>query len=235
MPYQKGRFSGCLSEVSKNTMNRYFAMSFVIIIFLLTACSYKDEPEIAVFKNTGNDANYYLISQNGRGVLIDAGGCLEEIAEYVDTNKMKVEAIILTHNHSDHVMEAADLKERLKSKLMISKKETDFSEGFDPIKADVYLDGDQTLDIAGISFDIINTPGHSPGSISIKMDSVVFTGDTLFWDTIGSVHYGGGDYDEILSSIRNKLLTLDDDTTIYPGHGPSCSIGYVRENNVFMK
>jgi len=96
------------------------------------------------------------------------------------------------------------------------------------------VDGD-IINIGAISMEIIHTPGHTRGSICIKCDNVVFSGDTLFAGSIGRRDLGGGSFEDIIGSIKNKLLTLPDNTEVYPGHGPSTTIEIEKKHNPFLK
>jgi hydroxyacylglutathione hydrolase len=89
--------------------------------------------------------------------------------------------------------------------------------------------------IGDLVLSIIHTPGHSPGSISIICKELVFTGDTLFKGSIGRTDLPGGDLEQILTSIKERLLTLDDDTIVYPGHGPKTTIGVEKLTNQFLR
>jgi hydroxyacylglutathione hydrolase len=102
------------------------------------------------------------------------------------------------------------------------------------LKADVFLKDGDVLEAGGLKFEIIHTPGHTPGGICIKVGNVVFSGDTLFQASIGRTDFPGGSYRLIIKSIKEKLLTLPDDTVVYPGHGPKTSVDLEKKINPFI-
>ena len=105
-------------------------------------------------------------------------------------------------------------------------------QGFKP--ADNLLDDGDILKICDLELKILHTPGHKPGSISVAVGNCVFTGDTLFHTSIGRTDFPGGSHKDIIKSIKNRLFTLPEETTVYPGHGESTQIGYEKRNNPFV-
>jgi glyoxylase-like metal-dependent hydrolase (beta-lactamase superfamily II) len=101
-------------------------------------------------------------------------------------------------------------------------------------KPDRLLKDGDTIDIDGLHFTVLHTPGHSPGGISLYGHEIVFTGDALFNYGIGRTDFPGCSYDQLMASIQNKLMTLPDETIAYPGHGPSTTIGEERRGNPFL-
>jgi len=95
------------------------------------------------------------------------------------------------------------------------------------------VDG-EIIDLAGINFKVINTPGHTPGSISLYVENILFSGDTLFFDGIGRCDLPGGNCNAITSSIKEKLFILPDETKVFPGHGPLTTIGREKQYNSFL-
>lgn len=192
--------------------------------------------------------NCYIIGdeESKKGAVIDPGGSLNEIISIVSDNKINIEYIILTHGHGDHIGAVKDLKENTNSKILAHEAEKDIlnkSEnnltalmGMDiiEIEADEYLKEGQTVKLGKLELNIIHTPGHTPGCMCIKVDDIMFTGDTLFAGSIGRTDLPGGDYDTIMNSLE-KLSKLDDEITIYPGHGPASEIGIEKSINPYMK
>jgi glyoxylase-like metal-dependent hydrolase (beta-lactamase superfamily II) len=103
------------------------------------------------------------------------------------------------------------------------------------LNADKFLEDGDTITLDNMKFEVIHTPGHTPGGICLKHKGVVFTGDTLFKGSIGRTDFPGGSYDQIIKSIKEKLMVLDDDTVVYPGHEGKSTIKEERENNPFIK
>ncbi|HEX9060962.1 MAG TPA: MBL fold metallo-hydrolase [Clostridia bacterium] len=181
------------------------------------------------------DSNSYVLGQNGEGIIIDAGVESNQIIDFIKTENLKIKYIILTHGHIDHVKEVEKLKDKLSTKILIHKKDADLFKANTSMSPDEFIEDGETLNIGSLTLEIIYTPGHSPGSICIKTRDKIFTGDTLFRESIGRTDFQGGSYEDIISSIKNKLLKLDDNIEVYPGHDGSTTIGYERKNNQFIQ
>ena len=193
------------------------------------------------------DVNCYIIgSEGGEVLVIDPGG--PGVARYLIKTGLKPMAAIDTHGHFDHVGGNRLLKETFPSmKLMIHRDGAGFlaaageHAGYwgmpfeDSPEPDRLLINGDTVAVEGVSFRIIHTPGHSPGGISIHLPGHVFTGDALFRGSIGRTDLPGGDHALLLESIRQKLLSLPDDTVVHPGHGPETTIGMEKDSNPFLQ
>ena len=190
-------------------------------------------------------ANCYIVAHNPTkdACIIDPGGEPERIMDFIKKNGLKAKFIINTHGHGDHIIGNGYFG----VPIYIHKLEKDFltdpglnlSGAFGlsiktPKASKLLEDGDKVY-LNDLEFEILHTPGHTPGGISIKLDGVVFTGDTLFAGTVGRTDLPDGDEKVLLGSIRKKLLTLDDDTVVYPGHGQESTIGIERGSNPFLK
>ena len=191
-------------------------------------------------------SNCYIAGDNGEGVIIDAGADTAEITEAVNGLKLKIKYILLTHAHIDHIVSVDELRAGLGAKVMLHEKEARAlsnpfynGSGLFGLKrvfkeADGLLKDGDVLEAGGLKLEIIHTPGHTSGGICIKIGDNVFTGDTLFMMSIGRTDLGDGDQEQLMDSIKNKLMTLKDETKVYPGHGTATTIGYERENNPFV-
>lgn len=191
-------------------------------------------------------ANCYIVNAGcGEGFVVDPGGDCNGISRIIADKKIAVKFIILTHGHFDHIGAVKCLKEKLnipvymnsKDAYLVNGKSSDMSflqGGVEPFEADRFLSDGDTLKVGGKSIMIYETPGHTPGGICAVIEDIAFTGDTLFSGSIGRTDFPGGSYDAIISSIKEKLMLLPDDTLVYPGHGPSTTIGEQRENNPFL-
>ncbi len=192
-------------------------------------------------------SNSYIVWENNEGVIIDAGVQDKEIMEFVKGNSIKVKYIILTHGHIDHIYYADSLRKQTAAKVIIHKN--DNKALTNPLlngtmlfgKATSFKEADETVtdgDIitAGkLDFEVIHTPGHSSGSMCLKVSDKLFSGDTLFYLAYGRTDLGDGNQDELDNSFRNKLLKLDDSIVVYPGHGNSTTIGFERKNNPYIR
>lgn len=192
-------------------------------------------------------ANCYLLaSEEGKeAVVIDPGGDAELILNALRENCLLPTYIINTHGHVDHTLANSSLAKATSAKIlihredakMLSDPEANLSGWFNQeitSSADELLENGQIIEVSNLKIEVIHTPGHTRGGICLKVKDKVFTGDTLFASGIGRTDLPGGDYKTLLDSIRQKLLTLPDETIIYPGHGESSTIGQERRENPFL-
>lgn len=190
------------------------------------------------------EANSYIVRDDftKEAFVIDPGGDYKKIKKFIDESKLKVKAVINTHGHGDHIAANADFGvpiwiHRLDAEFLHDpSKNLSNSFGFllNAGTASRLLEEGDILTIGANKLEVMHTPGHTPGSICLKGDGVVFTGDTLFCSGIGRTDFLYGSEEDITRSIKNKLLTLDDDYIIYPGHGSSSTIGEEKKNNAFI-
>jgi hydroxyacylglutathione hydrolase len=182
-------------------------------------------------------------------MVVDPGDDADEILSVVKHHGLSVKAIVFTHAHLDHVGAAAEVKAATGAPVYLHENgmagyaqiEMQATWLGMPVPASVEIDtllrdGD-VLRIGSIEFNVLYTPGHSPGGIGlwIPAEKTLVVGDTLFRDSIGRTDLPGGDSSLILSSIREKFLPLPDETVVIPGHGPTTTIGHERECNVFLQ
>ena len=185
-----------------------------------------------------------------KGVVIDPGGDLDEVCKAVDETGVKVEKIALTHGHMDHAGGACELRDRLGVTicgphegdlfLLETLAETGAAYGIAGARnctSEKWLDEGDTLSFGDVSFEVHHCPGHSPGSVVYvnKPARLAFVGDVLFQGSIGRSDLPGGNHDQLIRSIREKLLVLDDDVTFISGHGPASTIGHERRHNPFLQ
>ncbi len=179
-------------------------------------------------------------------IVIDPGGDVERIVTVLYRLTARVRSIVNTHGHVDHIVANRALKKRTGAEILIHRADgemlIDARKNFsgmlaEPITsppADRLLDGGDVIRVGDLELKVAHTPGHSPGGISLLGDGIVFTGDTLFAGSIGRWDFPGASYNLLLASVRNKLLVLDDDTVVYPGHGPATTIGEEKRHNPFF-
>lgn len=193
-------------------------------------------------------ANCYILADEDNKVaaVVDPGGDPDVILEEINQNSFSVKWIILTHGHSDHIGGLARIKEVTDAQIALHEADQDMltssvknlsmfmGKGFSSPPADVILKGGEKIVIGDLRLEIIHTPGHTPGSISIKAGNLLLTGDTLFEGSVGRTDFPGGSMEELLDSIKNRLLTLGDDVVVYPGHGPKTTIKNEKITNPFL-
>lgn len=175
---------------------------------------------------------------------------LKELTDFLKAQELEPEAIILTHGHFDHVWGVERLVgvfpglkvyEHPLDKDVMEKMITGrFAEGFNFLRHDFptidVKDGD-VLDIAGITLEVMHTPGHSPGSVCyyVKADNLLLSGDSLFAGSIGRTDLTGGDYDQLMDSLLHKIMVLPGETDVIPGHGQPTTIGREAMTNPFLE
>jgi hydroxyacylglutathione hydrolase len=185
-----------------------------------------------------------------RAVVIDPGGDLPEVERAITRAGVSVDKIWLTHGHVDHVAGASDLKTNLKVSIEGPHKddlfllqhvaETGRSYGMwnaSNVTPDRWLEEGDQVRIGELTFDVLHCPGHSPGSIVYfnPVQRLAIVGDVLFAGSIGRTDLPGGDYQQLIESIKDKLLPLGDDVAIISGHGPTSTIGHERATNPFLQ
>ena len=192
--------------------------------------------------------NCYIMgcSKSKKMAVIDPGGDADKIWQKIQKIGYSFEYIINTHGHPDHTAGNKELKEKSLAKIlshpddvaMMTTRENLFSSIFDfdpsPPPDQLITEG-QVITLGDISLKVIHTPGHSPGGICLLSGNIIFTGDTLFADGIGRTDFPGGNYAQLISSIKNKLYTLDDQLRILPGHGEESTMGKEKRNNPFVR
>jgi hydroxyacylglutathione hydrolase len=191
--------------------------------------------------------NCYIIQSQAEAIIVDPGAEPERIVRFTKDIGVTPHRIIATHSHFDHVLGVDKVRSSLKIPFQIHKDDLPILEsmqarvrqfmGFDvppPPKVDSFLQDRDVVRIGTEKIQVIHTPGHSPGSISLQGDSYVLTGDALFNQSIGRTDLPGGDLETLLNSIRKRLFALDDETVVYPGHGPETSIRDERLANPFV-
>ncbi|MEI8340018.1 MAG: MBL fold metallo-hydrolase [Verrucomicrobiota bacterium] len=192
------------------------------------------------------DTNCFLIENQGQTILIDAP---QDSAAWLAGKNKKVNLLLLTHGHIDHVWDAAKIKQDHGCKVGYHKDsirmltEPDFFKklGFGweiaPVEADILIEESSSLVLGGIDFQVLLVPGHCPGSLCFfsKTDRILFGGDVLFAGGVGRWDLPGGDMELLLSGIKNKVLPLGGDVQILPGHGPATTIGREQKSNPYIQ
>lgn len=199
----------------------------------------------------GFDQKSYIISSDSSECVIVDPGCTVEERQSLETalQAKKPVAILLTHAHPDHLFGVKYLVDKYACPVYLHPKDKKtlplYADMFDKLLQmqteidfeTIDIEDNQVLELGGLTFKIIYTPGHSVGSVSYlcEQESCIFTGDTLFCETIGRTDLPGGEYDDLIRSIMEKLILLDPALSIYPGHGRPSSIAHERTHNPFLE
>ncbi|MCS7229013.1 MAG: MBL fold metallo-hydrolase [Candidatus Kryptonium sp.] len=192
---------------------------------------------------------YLVIDEKSNyAVVIDAP---KDSAEVIVNEAKKINCEILclinTHGHWDHIADDSEIVRLTAAKVAIHRKDAHLLEDpksviyelpfrIEGIKPDIILNDGDIIEVGDMRLKVIHTPGHTLGSICLyeEKEKILFSGDTLFAGTIGRTDLPGGSYEEIIKSIQEKLFVLDDDVVVYPGHGPSTTIGKEKQFNPFF-
>lgn len=193
-------------------------------------------------------ANCYIVGSNKtkEAAIIDPGADFNRIDNKIKELGLIPKIIILTHAHGDHIGAVADLKAKYSIPVYIHEYDAEFLSDSSinltkmlfrkdlSINPDVKLKDGDIIQLSDLEFEIIHTPGHTPGGICIKIENIILTGDTLFNKSIGRTDFPGGSFEDIISSIKNKIFKYSDDTIIYPGHNSPSTIKSEKQGNPFV-
>ena len=182
-------------------------------------------------------------------IVIDPGDNVDDILEVLTQHSLKVATIVITHGHIDHIGGANTLRAYTGAPVHMNSNDLSLLDHLDTqsswlgmapvgqIEIDSGANDGDIISVGSIALTVLHTPGHSQGSISlwIPSEKKLISGDTLFRDSIGRTDLPGGDSKQILKSIKDKLLPLPDDVVIFPGHGPSTTMGREKESNFFLQ
>lgn len=198
-------------------------------------------------------ANCYCIRKSEKAkatLIIDPGMDTFPLIQFMQKQTLKAETIFLTHGHADHVA-GVELVRQHWPRVQVYIHEEDAGMLTDPVRnlsilagtmvqmrpAEVAVDKEGPLELAGMTFELLHTPGHTPGGACLynAEAGVLFAGDALFAGSIGRTDFEGGSYETLIRSIATKLLTLPEETVVYPGHGPETTIGREKKYNTFLR
>lgn len=210
--------------------------------------------EIQKFTFNPFQENTFLLFDESKSAVVIDPGCYDkdeenEISTFIDSHDLKLEKVLNTHCHIDHVLGNAFFFDTYGLKPTIHKgdlsilqsvKEYGQSFGIDPIPSpepEEFIEDGDLVQFGNSVLNVIHIPGHAPGHVVFKNDSQNFIigGDVLFYGSIGRTDLPGGNHETLINSIHEKLMTLDEDFIVYPGHGPSTNIGFEKNNNPFLQ
>lgn len=208
--------------------------------------------QVGVVPVTAFQQNCSIIhcEKTNKGAVVDPGGDLPLVLDYIAKERIEIEKILLTHAHIDHAGATSELAAQLSVPIIGPHREDQFlieglpaqgmmfgvaaAKSFVP---DRWLEQGDVVDVGEERFEVRHCPGHTPGHVVFysPKHKFVIVGDVLFHDSIGRTDLPRGDYDTLMVSIRDQLLTLPDETTFLPGHGPTSTIGAQRRTNPFLQ
>jgi hydroxyacylglutathione hydrolase len=192
------------------------------------------------------ESNCFVIAdeKTKEALVIDPGDEPDKILDFIKENNLKVKHIVCTHAHFDHVGAVPEIKKETGAKIVIHREELDmykrakdlaalWTYELDPLpEPDIFVSEGDKIEIGNLTFEILHTPGHSPGGICLYGEGILLTGDTLFAGSVGRTDFLGGDIEKLKRSFR-KLMTLPDEIKVFPGHGPQSIISYEKTHNLF--
>jgi len=197
-------------------------------------------------------SNCYIVGseQHKKGMIIDPGADPNTILKAIQAEGLEIILIVATHNHTDHISAVGAVKKATGAEFAIHESDAHFSlstgitsmleemtgTSYEPPSApDRLLSGGDIIEVSDLKFTVLHTPGHTPGGISLLGHGAVFTGDALFNFGIGRTDLPGGSTAQLMDNITTKLMTLPETTIVYPGHGPSTTIGKELTGNPFLR
>lgn len=193
--------------------------------------------------------NCYIIGDDktDKAAVIDPGGDVDKIVDVLDENNFKLEYIILTHAHGDHIGGVEELRQRTGAPVYMHKddlymlKDSSVNHSISisgtkiETEADNFVNDGDILELGSLKMSIIHTPGHTQGGICVQVENVLLSGDTLFANSIGRSDLDGGNQEQLIDSIKSKLFILDEEVTVLPGHGPASTIRIEKLTNPYVR
>jgi hydroxyacylglutathione hydrolase len=197
------------------------------------------------FKLGDLETNCYLVWSGQAAGVIDPGGPVDAVSAVIERSGLQLQWIVNTHGHVDHICGNAALQERYGAPIFIHEADREmlhsaainlsvfFGPGvMSPDAAATLTDG-EWIPLGETGFRVIAVPGHTPGGIALYSDGLLFSGDSLFWESVGRTDFPGGDQRQLISAIRNRLFSLPPETKVFPGHGPATDIAHEMRFNPF--
>ena len=179
--------------------------------------------------------NCYILSEGNRCLVIDPGDEPRRVLSFLEDQGLTLEAILLTHGHFDHVGAVKDLAADTDGRVFLCEEDLKLPHTMTAgtlYHTDFYGEGDQ-LTLAGMTFEVLHTPGHTPGSVCLRFGTHLFSGDTLFAGSCGRTDFPGSEPAAMVRSLK-RLSQLEDGLNVYPGHGESTTIGEEKRYNPYL-
>lgn len=195
-----------------------------------------------------NGTNCYIVAgENGEAVVIDPGARADKLSAFIKEKDLKPKYVLLTHGHFDHIGAVNALAKEFGCQVAIGAGDAEqlsdpekslcamvgMPESESIIHPDLLLHEGDTVEAGGMRFEVLDTPGHTKGGITLRCGDALFTGDALFAGGIGRTDFYGGDYQQLMASLK-KLSDLDGDYQVFSGHGPETTLAYERKTNPYL-
>jgi len=205
--------------------------------------------DIVTFSDFSFGSNTYLAvnDETAEAVLVDAGVSASEVLGYLENKGIELKAILLTHGHPDHLISLKEIADATGAPAYMHELDAKLLRNIPPLLLSMLgleklelpeeilpLEDGQELELAGMKFKVLHTPGHSEGSVCFLTDGVLFAGDLVFRGSIGRTDFPGGSMATLVKSVKEKVFTLPNETRILPGHMDATVVGWEKRTNPFL-
>jgi len=207
--------------------------------------------KIQLFVENAIQTNCWVVidEDSKEAIIIDLGGGYRDIKKYIDDQNAKLKFVICTHGHFDHIMGIPEMQQAEPNiPVYMSKKDENMASdinkmlqmfgipgNYPPVKVSEFIDENSKLSIGSHNIEIIETPGHTQGGLCFKIDNLLFSGDSLFNREIGRCDLPGGNFNSLISALKTKIITLPEDTEVFPGHGSTTTIKEEKLKNPYLQ
>lgn len=207
--------------------------------------------KVQLFVENAIQTNCWVVidEDSKEAIIIDLGGGYRDIKKYIDNQNAKLKFVICTHGHFDHIMGIPELQQTEPNiPVYMSKKDENMTSeinkmlqmfgipgNYPPVKVSEFIDENSKLSIGSHNIEIIETPGHTQGGLCFKIGNLLFSGDSLFNKEIGRCDLPGGNFNSLISALKTKIITLPEDTEVFPGHGSTTTIKEEKLKNPYLQ
>ena len=207
--------------------------------------------KIQLFVENAIQTNCWVVidEDSKEAIIIDLGGGYRDIKKYIDNQNAKLKFVICTHGHFDHIMGIPEMQQiEPNIPVYMSKKDENMTSeinkmlqmfgipgNYPPVKVSEFIDENSKLSIGSHNIEIIETPGHTQGGLCFKIGNLLFSGDSLFNKEIGRCDLPGGNFNSLISALKTKIITLPEDTEVFPGHGSTTTIKEEKLKNPYLQ